>query len=195
MDAAETPAERQARQFAQLRRVGKLAMVLAEAAGTAALAEFNPPRKAGPPAPSPANPAQIFANAARTVRQVITLELRVEAGADARQSAYRAPAPKLLPPPTPPLTPDPRRVLLKQVLHDAVRNDPNRARRCREIDDNIEQELLAHPAGTEIIAETLGTICQRLNIAIEPVRLTDEFLDFDEPIKALSRPKFRENSS
>ena len=191
MHPEETPAERKARQFDWLRRSGNIVMGLAEAFGAAALAEATQPPKPEPePAPAraprgPDNTKQLMALAS-SVRQIIAIELRVEAGpASARRSpAYRVPPP-----------PDPRRPLLKQVLHDAVRNDPDRARRRREIDACIEEEIQADPDGAEPIAQTLTVICNKLDVDVELARLPDAFLDFDEPIKLLTGDRTREHPS
>lgn len=187
MDDEEDASGRKARQFAQLRRIGSLTMSLAEAAGTAALAEIqaSPKPDALPesaPPPRRTDFTKIFMSTASAVRHIITLELRVEAGAAGaagpRQAAFR----------TPPL-PDPRRPLLKHTLHDAVRNHPDRARRRREIDACIEQELLEDPDGDLLIAETLGNICTKLHIEVDLARVSDAFLDYDEPDKPLSRTR------
>ena len=189
MDVSETPPQRQARQFEQLRRAGIVAMKIVDIAGAAACAELEQDPNPEPPARGAPNPVKMFLSASAEIRHIIGLELRVEAGPPVRRAAA---ASADRPPPEPP-KPDPRRPLLQKALHDTVRAAPDRVRRCREIDANIEQELLADPdpANPQPVAVILCTIGNRLNLPVDLSRLSDAILEYDHPDKPLSNPKPR----
>ena len=80
--ASETPDQRKARQFADLRTLAHLAMDLAQDAHALAKRQLAPraPNPPGAPANIGADYARIFAVLSRAVRQAIAQEMRLEAG-------------------------------------------------------------------------------------------------------------------
>lgn len=159
----ETPAQRQARQLAMLRRIAERAMALAERADDDAEAA---PRDADPKPDHHLN----FTRHARTVRIVIALERNLDAD-PARATRYR---------PTSNVHNDPRHAPLRRVLQKEARKHPNPAQLCRAVDDRIGQELADDPDQQIAIAEILVTLCNELGLDPDLAHLPDEVL-VDEP--------------
>ncbi|HEX4262559.1 MAG TPA: hypothetical protein VHY76_15790, partial [Acetobacteraceae bacterium] len=168
------PAERRARHLRQLEELAELGMEMARAVAEAAL---HPPPAADPAAPAaPAHtpkrtdPGLVFARLAHSVRQTIALEARIAAGTETRTFGR------------PPPPPDPRRALLREALHGAAeprsgpRSGPGRADASgfrREIDERIDDELAADPAGDIAIEDLLVIIARDLGVTLDYSRLSD----------------------
>ena len=159
--APETPAERRARQLDQLREMTELGMAVARDAAA----------KATSPTPDPEapDPGLTFARATRAVRQAIALENRIAAG-------DLAPIRQTRPARDPAAPPDPRRALLRQALHKASANQPNRAALRREIEEGIELELDADPDGEIALGEILAKLSEQAGLPFDPSTLPDHFL-------------------
>ena len=164
----ETPEQRKARQYTLLHHVGTMAHDLACDAHARAKQQLAPERlHEAPPPPTTQQPdaAATFASLSRAVRQAIALEIRLDAPPRTRP-VYRGATP----------LPDPRRILLRRVFHDAVAKDPDRARRRREIDERIDQELGADPDQTIPLERTVVALCSGLHIDLDLSRVPDELL-------------------
>lgn len=167
MNEPETLALRKIRQFARLQRLGDLAMAVAEAAAKATIDAYDEPApqddKRGP---SPAaEHALTFARVSRIVRDITGLEIRLDQ--PARPSLYRPH--------------DPRRALLRGVLHEAVAHEPDAAPRRREINDRIEQALADDPAAAIPLDRILSKLCDDLDIEIDIARVPDAVLGIVKP--------------
>ena len=164
----ETPEARKARHFDTLRRLGTLAMDLAEDAHALAKQQLAPrPRPAGLPANVAATVdyARTFAVLSRAVRQAVALEIRRETEPRTRPSFRPLGAPI-----------DPRRALLRTVFHAAVAADPDRARLRPQIDQHIDGQLEADPDGCRPIVEIVDDLVNSLGIDLDPARLPDALL-------------------
>ena len=187
----ETPEARKARHFDTLRRLGTLAMDLAEDAHALAKQQLAPrPRPAGLPAnvAGPIDYARTFAILSRAVRQAITLEIRRETEPRTRPSFRPLGAP-------PGLLSDPRRPLLRTVFHAAIAADPDRVRLRPQIDQHIDHQLQADPDGCRPIVEIVDDLVNSLGIDLDPARLPDALLGipsrnrFAEPPTRPEEPK------
>lgn len=168
----ETAAELKARHLEGLRILGQHAMALAISAAERAAANDRLPE----PALKPDHHAD-FTRHARTVQQIFAIEARLAAESDpapAAGSAKRTPA-------RPQTLDDPRHPLLRHALHDAARNQQDRTKLCRAIDDRIEAELLDDPDGAVPITELLIAIAGEFGLPVDPARLSDELLAHNAP--------------
>lgn len=114
------------------------------------------------------NPHLALTRATRAVTHVIAIENRLIHGEPAPRAPSRVPAKA-----------DPRRLPLRQTLHEAVQAEPDRAARNqlrRMIDDRIDEELAADPDCEIPINEALMTIADDLGIRIDVSQLSDEML-------------------
>ena len=167
----ETPDQRKARQFVQLRKLGDYAMNLAGRAHARAERQLQDhPRPNANEAERLNECVAIVATMSRAVRQTIAIEIRLDTPARTRPG-YRL-APRLR---------DPRRILLTRIFHAAIAGDPEAAQRRREITAHIQHHLEADPDQLEPIAETLAALCNELDIDLDPARIPDELLDFVPP--------------
>lgn len=180
----ETPEARKARHFDTLRRLGALAMDLAEDAHALAKQQLAPrPRSAGLPAnvAGTIDYARTFATLSRVVRQVVALEIRRETEPRPR-SGFR-------PLGTPPaILLDPRRTLLRTAFHAAVAADPDRARLRREIDSHVDQQLEADPDARRPIVEIVTDLVHSLGIDLDPARVPDALLGIPPRNRVPDRP-------
>ncbi|MGI4797911.1 MAG: hypothetical protein ACRYG8_28455 [Janthinobacterium lividum] len=164
----ETPEARKARHFDTLRRLGTLAMDLAQDAHALAKQQLAPrPRPAGLPAnvAGTVDYARTFAVLSRAVRQAIALEIRRETEPRTRPSFRPLGAPI-----------DPRRSLLRTVFHAAIAADPDRARLRPQVDQHIDHQLEADPDGCRPIVEIVDELVNSLGIDLDPARLPDALL-------------------
>ncbi len=176
-DPCETADDRRARHFDMLRRLGTLAMELAESAHALAKQQLAPrPRPAGVPANVPGyasndatDYARIFAMLSRAARQTIALELRREAEPRPRPGFRSAGTP-------PAILIDPRRTLLRTAFHAAVAADPDRTARRREVDRQVDLQLQADPDGRRPIEEIVDALVHVLGIDLDPAKLPDALL-------------------
>lgn len=173
----ETADARKARHFDTLRRLGALAMDLAQDAHALAKQQLAPPPCSLRPRPAglPANVAatidyaRTFAVLSRAVRQAIALEMRREAEPRTRPSFRPLGAP-------PGSIIDPRRDLLRTVFHAAVAADPDRARLRREIDQHVDHQLEADPDQRRPIEEIVDDLVKFLGIDLDPAQVPDALL-------------------
>lgn len=172
MNEPETLALRKARQFARLQRLGELAMAVAETAAKATIDAYDQPAPEDEqhgPTPAPRSPAAehalTFARAARIVRDITGLEMRLD----------RPDRPSLFRPY------DPRRSLLRGVLHEAVAHEPDSPQRCREINDRIEKSLADDPAAAIPLDRILAKLCDDLDLEVDITRVPDVFLGIVKP--------------
>lgn len=184
-----TPAELadiQARHLAELCELQSLGMGIARGAAAAAARQFETPapQPASPSAPEPArgcpDAALAFSRAARIVHQSITLETRVAHGDLLRGRAT-------LPPPLA----DRRRVLIRNALHRAVQDEPDRAQRRRQIDEHVDHELRADPAQELPSKDILETVAEGLQIPLDPAKLADELIGFFYQPPEWARPGYQ----
>ncbi len=159
--APETDPERRARHLDMLREMAELSMAVARDAAAKAT---NPT-----PDPDAPDPGRTFARATHAARQAIALEARIAAGGLPPIRGSR-------PASGPAAPPDPRRPLLRQALHKAAQNEPNRAALRREIEEGIELELLDDPEAELAVAEILAKLSEQLGLPFDPSILPDHFL-------------------
>ena len=157
----ETDAQRRERQLAYFRRLADLNMEAAEIAA----ARIKDAHDVGLDADT-ASPTLDLARATRAVTQAVASENRILRGED--PEAPRAPAD------------DPRRTPLRQALHPLANAEPSPAARAklrRDIDERIEEALLADPDAETPLAETLLTISDGLGLRLDPSRLPNSLLE------------------
>ena len=161
----ETDAERRERQLAYLRELAELNMQAARfaAARIAATRIAEQPISPDPEAQSAASPTLDLARATRAVTQIVALENRIVRG----EQAPRAPSA------------DPRRPKLRQTLHPLAASEPTQSARAslrRQIDESIEDALVADPDHEVPLVEILLAITDDLGLALDPATLSDEIL-------------------
>ncbi len=184
----ENPPDYAAIQLAQLARLAELGMQLAESAARVAQRSMaDPPPDPAPvtaeeagtehlyypcptdlPAIPPRNPGTLFNQFTRTVQTCIALHNRIttQHAKTARPIA------------------DPRRVIIRRVLRDAVRNGPANAPNqadvsrfvpsCVVIDTVVDRELQADPDRLTPIAEIITLVCEQ--IGFDPATFDNEIL-------------------
>lgn len=160
------------RQLAYARELQAMGMGIARivAARATAQPETAPAPTEPTPAPEPAaprDPVLAFARVARVVQNAIILETRVANDDLCRRRPTFAP-----------IVSDTRRAKLRRALHDAVQDDPDRARRRRAIDERLDAELRADPTQQFKSFEILETIANEFQIPINLRKLPDEVLGF-----------------
>ena len=158
---AESPADRRDRQLDCFRRAADKAMRAIEIASE----QLETAHATGEPGATAA-PTLDLARAIRALVLAVNAENRVVAGI----AAPRAPAS------------DTRRPLLREALHKAADADPDPKRRAalhRDIDDRVEEILLADPLAEIDLAEHLYTVADELHLALDPATLRDEILGIE----------------
>ena len=180
--APETPDQRKARQLADLRRLGELAMQLAELAHASARRQLAAPDGHAPDDTTPDDTTPVardhavtFASMARVVRQAIAIEIRLDAPARAPAAAERAARPAF----RRAASPDPRRTLLRRVFADAVASDPDRAALVRDINAFIEQQIEADPDRNRTVPALVADLCDTFGIKLNLARVPDEILGME----------------
>ena len=169
MEPIETPEQRKARQFVQLRQLGRYAMNLADRAHAQAERQIDAP-PADKDGPAPQNHVATVASMSRAVRQTIAIEIRLDAPPRTRPGFRFSTVDR-----------DPRRILLTRVFHAAISGDPEAPRRRREIIAHIHRHLESDPDQLEPMDETIAKLCNELDIDLDPARVPDELLNFAPP--------------
>ena len=165
----ETDAESRVRQLATFRRLTELNLQAAEIAA----ARLRDAATQGVAADA-ASATLDLARASRAAALAASQENRIRRGEDPEppRPAARPAAPSRTPF-------DPRRAPLRAALHQAADSEPNRAARAalrRDIDEALEQELLADPDREIPIDEVLCAVCETLDLELDPKNLSDEVL-------------------
>ena len=123
------------------------------------------------PAPATAKDESTrFTRLVRCLRQTIAAEARAVAPHAAPRTPRPIRATHLL------RAADPRLILLRRTLHDAVRNDPDRGPLCRTIDAEILDLRRTDPAGTTPIQHILVAIAKKFDIPLDITKIPDALL-------------------
>jgi hypothetical protein len=122
----------------------------------------------------PTDPAVLFTRFAAVVRDCISLEVRLTAGANTTPRAA-----------TLQLRADPRRAPLREAFRDAIKNHPDRADLQRETTTRLDEQLTNDPDQTIDLGRLFFTICDELGIEPDLAQLPDKFLTWAcEPTNA-----------
>jgi hypothetical protein len=111
------------------------------------------------------DPAVLFTRFAAVVRDCISLEARLTAGANTTSRAA-----------TLQLRADPRRAPLREAFHDAIKNHPDRADLQRETATRLDEQLANDPDQTIDLGRLFFTICDELGLEPDLAQLPDKFL-------------------
>ncbi len=155
---AETTTERRERQLGYFRRAADAAMRAIDIASD----QLEAAHITGEPGAT-ASPTLDLARATRALVIAVNAENRAIAG----QAPLRAPAD------------DRRRVLLREELCKAAKHEPDPKRRgilYREIEERVEETLLADPDAEIETAFHLGAIADQLHLTIDLTKIPDEIL-------------------
>ena len=173
MSPAPTPLDpdesRRARHRHMLDSLAERAHALAMKAADRAEADLDTPT-ADPAIP---NAHQTFERYARIVRLLVVADHRIATGAPTTRRPYRAIGPDT----------DPRSPQLRQFLHHATRNSPDRAQLRRAALETLDQSLEQDPARTRAPADILSELCQQYGLPFDIAQLPDEFLEV-QPVGA-----------
>ena len=141
----------------------------------------TPHRAAGTSSYKSIDPAVLFTRLAATVRDCITLEARLTAGAGPTTRAA-----------TLQLRADPRRAPLREAFRDAIKNHPDRAELQRESTTRLDEELTADPDQTIDLGRLFFTLCDELGIEVDLAIVPDELLlwavETTNPNEAVTNP-------
>ena len=175
MPTEDDPAERKSRHLTTSQEIQLLGMSLVRQTAAKAEEALNAPDPdpEDPPVRTPDHVLE-FVRLARLVNHSMAFETRTAHGEPARgTSAYRPATPR-------PAPPDPRRPLVGQALHrasDALAG-PDRARRRRAANDQLEAELAADPDQTRHPVDLLVAVADAAQFPIDTQHLSDELLHY-----------------
>jgi hypothetical protein len=113
----------------------------------------------------PIDPALLFTRLAAIVRHCITLEARLAATLASPPAKTRRIQ-----------AGDPRRAPLREILHLATVNHPNRAALRQEITTRLEEHLAGDPDQTINPTEILDAICDEFAVQLDLANLSDDSL-------------------
>jgi len=170
-------AARRARDIDRLERLAEIGMQLAERAGARALAENNEPEPAKQPEPKPAriDPNLLFKSLARTVKDIIAIKSRLDAGLVPDAPAHETEASDEWHTLT-----DPRRKHIIRAMDEAIKTSPlpksEHAALRKTVGHRTLEFLAADPDQTLPAAVAIVSLCNEFKLPFDIRQFDDELI-------------------